>query len=117
MDNAKLMDEFVNVIQYHDGEIIKYSGRGMFGKYCVGVVTNNASKLLIEVAFKLGGNILEATQSRAVDAAASCDEIEIYNELMYKLSKNVCTDSMGLDMVVYFPSWTWEEEFNQFITK
>ena len=52
-----------------------YSGRGMYGKECLGAVVHSAE-----------------------DVYAECERAEI---------KSACRDSMGLDVVVYWPSIPW----------
>ena len=60
-----------------------YSGRGMFGKCCVGIVCSNMCKCLIEMCAYL--------QKMGI-------EIDL-NTLA-----PVCYDNMGKDMIVYFPN-------------
>ena len=60
----------------NDYEIRAYSGRGMFGRTCLGIVVNRISKL-----FHLGAEVGDL----AFDVAT------------------ICVDSMGCDSIVYFP--------------
>lgn len=62
----------------------KYSGRGMFGRYCAGIVTDRG---MIEVILELA------------DYLHKCGVDNVKEEL-----GRVCYDNLGLDMVVYFPS-------------
>lgn len=59
-----------------------YSGRGMYGKHCLGLVFNDLGDLI--------GTILGIAES---DSA-----------LAYILAAGVCTDSMGYSQIAYFPS-------------
>lgn len=71
-----------------------YSGRGMFGKECLGVTTDNPIKMVCEViaAFSVKVN-----------------DIETVEELTKVLGK-AQTDSMGRDTIVYWPSLSPEAE-------
>lgn len=59
-----------------------YSGRGMYGKMCIGVVTENPDKLKRKLKGILGA------------------------ELAYDLLENWTTDNMGMSTIVYFPKFT-----------
>ena len=60
----------------NDYEIRAYSGRGMFGRTCLGIVVNRISKL-----FHLGAEV---------------------GDLAFDV-ETICVDSMGYDSIVYFP--------------
>ena len=74
-----------------------YSGRGMYGKECLGFTTDNEIADCVNIALTLApGDV--------IDAAA--------------LFNNSRTDSMGRSTIVYFPSVPWfgeeeEEEENE----
>lgn len=51
-----------------------YSGRGMYGRECVGVVTSNMATLLM-----------------------------VLGQKGFDVEQRVCTDNMGRDTIVYFP--------------
>jgi len=86
MDANKLID----AIEIEGYSARSYSGRGMYGKRCVGVVTKNA--------FQLGTKI----------AAALLADEEDGSDLVGQLARlQVCEDSMGLDTIVYFPKVEW----------
>jgi len=67
-----------------------YSGRGMYGKSCVGVTCGWAE------AFTLGVKVGAVL--------ASEDSAEALADLWVR------TDSMGHDMIVYFPGVAWDED-------
>ena len=71
-------DEFT----YHGS----YSGRGMFGKKCVGLSGGNPCKMLMEL----------------IDFfyVMSMDEASIFAE---QVENEVCMDHMGKGYIVYFP--------------
>lgn len=60
-----------------------YSGRGMFGKRCVGIVCGNVCRCMIELCayLQLKGVVIEVNNFTSV-----------------------CYDNMGKDMIVYFPN-------------
>ncbi len=64
-----------------------YSGRGMYGATCVGIVMNPSDML------QLGANI------------SALDDQELRSLLMYKYS----TDSMGYDTIIYWPGITCDD--------
>lgn len=70
-------------------EPIRYSGRGMYGRSCLGFLVNTGStlKVVLEIGSMLEGWGLE----------------------VYDLG-SLATDSLGMDEVIYFPSVPWSEE-------
>lgn len=75
---------------YEAGTVRRYSGRAMYGKQCLGIVTDDeASAFLI-----LGSTLTEAGN-------AGRDLVRVL------LRSKACHDNMGRDeIVVYFPSIT-----------
>lgn len=69
-----------------------YSGRGMYGKQCVG--------------FTFEGNTL--------DAVADLFEVAAYYDHgvfeLARVVKSAQTDNMGMDTVIYFPRVKWAEK-------
>lgn len=66
---------------YHD-----YSGRGMYGSKCIGIVTHDTNGLMLRLSRHL--------------TSALADKIE---------AAQVCYDNMGLQDIVYWPSLMAEE--------
>ena len=61
----------------------KYSGRGMYGKYCVGCTAKDAAS-----AFLLGMGVgMNAIDFQDLDG--------------------VCCDSMGMGVILYWPKMVW----------
>ena len=85
-DNAKrlleLLEEFEDLIQ-----IIPYSGRYMFGKYCIGII--------IPKEINIHGIVADIT-------AATFGDDDLL-ELVVSSFKQSKTDEMGRDTVIYFP--------------
>jgi hypothetical protein len=74
-----------------------YSGRGMYGKNCLGVDVSNLGKLFADVLKELdllgengGGELEDDSQAAAIEDLATAFE-------------EMRTDSLGRGMIVYFP--------------
>lgn len=67
----------------------KYSGRGMYGKQCIGVVTDQPLKLMALITAQMA-------------------EIDLLDEFL-NIIGSVAQDSMGYDTVVYFKRVEWPE--------
>lgn len=82
------MRTIVDVIKEEicDGEDIRfyegYSGRGMFGRKCIGVVCYDPLRTIV--------NICDAVRNEGYDDCSDLEDIRM--------------DSMGYDSIVYFPS-------------
>ena len=80
-------------------DIRSYSGCGRYGDKCIGIDIDRGSSL--------GGVI-----SDLLDTAIDIDFDTGTNDATTALSKalhDMTTDSMGLGMIVYFPSIVWED--------
>jgi hypothetical protein len=90
--------------QFHNFDIRSYSGRGMFGKECLGVtVSRNGMS-----AFELIGRVVEAAADRGAERSENNHEFAtemVSNETIpiIKALANTQTDDMGLDMIIYWP--------------
>lgn len=60
-----------------------YSGRGMFGRTCIGICCDNPNQMLIDLTEYL---------------AEGCDVDGVRAKL-----DTICTDDIGLGTIVYFP--------------
>lgn len=65
---------------------LNYSGRGMYGRECFGLVVPDSG--------------IEACMLLAVYLSQEVGDISVEN-----LASNVRTDSMGRDLIVYFPNY------------
>lgn len=63
-----------------------YSGRGMFGKQCIGVTVSRTTQAMVNVC-------------RLVDDAANTPD-----------GCGVETDALGLDTIVYWPNLPWPDD-------
>lgn len=100
----------VNVYTTGEVEPQLYSGRGMYGSNCLGIVTSDPLILM----FELGEMSYELRTNSDVDEHIS-DEHELI-KLLVLCSSNICQDSMGLSSIVYFPCvmLTFEEHQSVF---
>lgn len=64
-----------------------YSGRGMYGRSCLGVVASNVLEMFADML-------------NEVDGSADEDEVLVVADLM----RAAVTDSMGRDTIVYWPN-------------
>lgn len=83
------------------GTTRSYSGRGMYGKECLGIVIYNTVGVFC-------AEILRALFNGSVRAAnfsenEEFDRSDIAEEIAEALS-SMCQDAMGLGTIVYFPS-------------
>jgi len=88
MNTVKFMNEVINSTELRfDVELLSYSGRGMFGKECLGI-TGDFRDLL-------------AVMIKAFDM----------NEEFFSVKNflRVIRDNMGLNEVWYWPHIPWEE--------
>ena len=76
-----------------------YSGRFMYGKQCLGVVTDDSPLQLV-------GQILVSLCQGASPVRAKQDVMDLA-----ELLGDARMDSMGLGTIIYFPSVTWCEEY------
>lgn len=81
--------EVIDLCNAGELEWRSYSGRGMYGKRCLGITTDSPERAiltLIQVAVDLGF------------------EGEDLQDLLLELD-NMCTDSMGRSAIVYWPKF------------
>lgn len=83
-----------------------YSGRGMFGRKCVGITcpdVNTAIADLFEAVFEVD---IEDVDNEEEEYEA---RMSAHNALCEAIRKSA-SDSMGLDKVLYFKSVEWQDE-------
>ena len=77
-----------------------YSGRGMYGKGCLGVVvkgSHGVGKLMAHIVAEIGHLVSDTADAETVD-----DTCKVIDGISAALKYMVC-DSMGMDTIVYFP--------------
>jgi len=86
----KLIKEFCEESDYELYE--NYSGRFMYGRTCIGIVTDvNSLGLMYDLTAFIFQNLDE-------------DEIEMNSQDIREFIGNAKMDNMGLSMIIYFPS-------------
>ena len=73
-----------------------YSGRGMYGDRCVGIVCDNPARIMFDLGMALGERIANEEGVRWYEIAQAF--------------KHARTDSMGLSSIVYFESLSFDNE-------
>jgi len=76
-----------------------YSGRAMYGKTCIGFVTDNA----IGVAMALAVVLREIEIENDDRSDGKYDDLPNWSDL------RASTDSMGLSSIIYFRNWSAED--------
>ncbi len=72
-----------------------YSGRGMYGKNCLGVVIGEFNQFL----------------SGIFDSVARSEDPQATADILSNAFRSMRQDSMGYDIIVYFPYEEYSEEF------
>jgi hypothetical protein len=85
---------FQEVLEEAGYEPMPYSGRGMYGKYCVGVRTGDIGHLFAD--------ILSVTKD---NSSVHLDEVSDAFRCMR-------TDSLGLDVIIYFPTVEYSDQYS-----
>lgn len=103
MDGAKLIE----LSEAAGFETRRYSGRAMFGRECVGVVVSHREVLRVGAAL--------ARQAAAIDRYRHESPDDVLDEILgildgiADLMRGAREDSMGLDVIVYWPDIAWVE--------
>ena len=91
----KLLKTLIEAAGY---EAYSYSGRGMFGRKCVGLTCSDVNTAIAD--------LFEAV----FDGVGDYDEcMEVHSALCDAL-RSSAQDSMGYDRVLYFKSVEWQDE-------
>lgn len=99
--SEKLLDLIVDLHDEDDFQVrVDYSGRGMFGEECLGIVGSNASKIIYKIMNAIIDNYSDSEG----------EQLELFKELTKILSYGYEQDSMGLNIIVYFPDVEIDEE-------
>ena len=80
-----LRDELIDAIEYAGYEPRGYSGRFMYGKYCVATAIDDPINFFLELEYL----------------------VDEYEELELALS-DYRIDTLGLNLIVYWPNISWE---------
>ena len=92
------------IVDLHDGEDflvrVNYSGRGMFGEECLGIVGSDTTTVIYK--------IMDAIMDEYCDEKDT--QLALFHELAEMLSDGSEQDSMGQQCIVYFPYVEIDEE-------
>ena len=86
----------INIVAQDLGEAQSYVGRGMYGKSCLGIVSDMEPKKL---SIKLALGVVSYFGNPDNDTV----DIDIIDTVERLLARDVRSDSMGHDTIVYFP--------------
>lgn len=86
-------NSFIETLREIVDEVRSYSGRGMSGEACVGVVTGDPINLILDIwKYMIGATEDEETHL-----------------MMIKMLDGARTDNMGMRTIVYWPRLPWPE--------
>ncbi|HEY8095286.1 MAG TPA: hypothetical protein VIE65_04225 [Methylobacter sp.] len=92
------MQTFQELIEEAGHETRSYSGRAMYGKQCLGVETSDIGTLVADVFQAIADS--DGGEGTLRDLAAMAEQG----------FRGLRTDSMGMDIIVYFPGVPYESE-------
>lgn len=100
--SVETLAEILESADLFDGEArprADYSGRGMYGDTCFGITFSSSTGLS---RFMVAAGMATANQEADDDVRPD----DVLDSLA--LANATCTDSMGRDMIAYWPGWTLE---------
>lgn len=88
------------IIESAGYEVRSYSGRGMYGDYCLGFTTDYSD-------FHTAADLVNAAEMvrRYYDNVDKAFTLQDFLDVL----EDATTDSMGCSTIVYFPRVKWEE--------
>ena len=81
--------DLIEIAESADLNVRSYSGRGMYGKECVGITGSTLQHVLADLVLA---------------------EFDFDKEDLAYLIRAARTDNMGMDTIVYWPNLQWPEE-------
>ncbi len=96
-------EEILIALKQSDCDLRSYSGRGMYGKQCLGIETDNPLQLLIDMISFLV-DYLEAEHEEEQSG------IEDLRDVLEDHLRNPRMDNMGRGYIVYWPDFPYDEE-------
>ena len=97
--NETIFKEAIEDVGY---QTRSYSGRGMYGKSCLGFETTRYQNSIQAVA-EIIGNL--------ADTCMYDDDLELQDFI--EMFSDVQSDSMGLGMIIYFPEISWDQDWEE----
>lgn len=98
MTNIEITDDELSELVGDEFDLrLTYSGRGMYGRECLGLVgdVGDYGRFVAAIALEIG-----ACDSVAPDWPRG----DHLRELLTRVTNRVCTDGMGHDTIFYFPA-------------
>lgn len=109
MDKTKVYEYINNFLKsgefYLDDEEIdvrSYSGRGMYGKSCLGITCNNPVKVQGKLVAELTLQIVDEAISEEPEGRAVLGALSFADDVKVELISKVKTDSMGTQSIIYW---------------
>ena len=93
---------FKETIEDSGYSVRSYSGRGMYGKNCLGFETSRYQNSIQAVA-EIIGSLAETCQFD--------EDLELQDFI--EMFSDVQQDSMGLGQIIYFPDISWNEDWEE----
>ena len=94
------MDDLIAILENTSYDVRSYSGRGMYGKECLGITINRRNGV--------GDFVAEVLES-----INDLDDPEFTQRVLgdfAEILRGMCVDSMGLGQIIYFPDISYSEE-------
>ncbi len=113
------IEQFKKVVEFLRDELDvkprRYSGRGMYGRECVGITCANPFEVVTKLLGHFGEQAIVAERDADPDEPET-EEYDLFQQLMGVLD-NVASDNMGRDMIVYFPDWEWTTNYRDLMVE
>lgn len=97
------LEQMLREAQYNDTRITSYSGRGMYGKECLGI-TGNESDIRRDIIEAVRMAVDETIDTVKDGTEEEGEEARSKLAAMFDVAFSYRTDSMGLDIVAYWPN-------------
>ena len=100
----KLINEVAKefYLEGEDIEVRSYSGRGMYGEECLGIVCDNPLAVQGEFVGECIIQIIDNATDVIDEGEAIRTAIDLANDVKVKLINKVKMDSMGLQKIIYW---------------
>jgi hypothetical protein len=100
---------------YSEARVIRYSGRGMYGRECIGITgsLSDCMQLIAAVIKQTAHDAVEKALEAGIDGTAeeqgeseaAATEVDVNVDILLGYKQ----DSMGHDVVLYWPQLAWPE--------
>ncbi len=89
-----------------------YSGRFMYGRECVGIVTDYISTLQVRIIERCWNLIVDKLKIEELSSLLIAELMTGVTAMLQ--TSDTRTDNMGLDMIMYFVNWSADEWLTEF---